>query len=108
MSFLSLRDERIAGFVLCRREIRAERLVAKTLLLFGNFHLFRCFRLDISRAERFVAKTSLLFRNFHLFHYFRLDISWSADWCVDAAVTVRFSFIFLYNSLALLRPTRPS
>ena len=79
----------------CCREIHAERVIAKTSLLFGNLHLFRCFCLDILRAERLVAKTSLLFGNFHLLLCFRLDILWSADWCVDAAVTVRFSFIFL-------------
>ena len=59
-----------------------------------TFSLFVVIVLEIC-AERLVAKTPLLFGIFLLFRCFRLDILWRADWCIDAAVTVSFSFIFL-------------
>ena len=45
---------------------------------------------------------------FLLFRCFRLVILWRADRCLDAAVTVIFSFSCPVDLLALLRPTRPS
>ena len=74
-------------------ELCAERLVAKTFLLFGNFHIFRCFCLDISSAERLVAKTSLLFGNFHPFFFFSWYSvkSWSVRRCCGCC---QFFFYF--------------
>ena len=46
-------------------------------------------------AEKLVVETPLLSTIFSFFVVVVLFFLWRADWCVDAAVTVSFSYIFL-------------
>ena len=72
-----------------------------------RFYLFHCYRLGNSCREACCVDAAVL-GNFLLFRCCCLVILWRYDQCVDAVVNVSFLFYFPLNSLALLRPTRPS